>query len=182
MNTTNQPRRPAGTPAGGQWAPTAHDEVDIDLSPSRPRRGSEWGERDRTRLLTEKERDQVQAWRAVARRYRHGDCRREAHKVAPGCDIVCVSAHSRFTTEEAGSDLLRRPPWEKSYRRPTRDEDNAATNLMCKLVMHAVPKPEAAQPGPKDQPCDGKAGHPARDCRACAVESERQMLFSMYGR
>ena len=31
MNT-NQPRRPAGTPAGGQWAPTTHAEADIDLS------------------------------------------------------------------------------------------------------------------------------------------------------
>lgn len=28
-----QPRKPAGTPVGGQWAPTAHDEADIDLSP-----------------------------------------------------------------------------------------------------------------------------------------------------
>lgn len=32
MSTTNQPRKPAGTPVGGQWAPTAHDEADIDLS------------------------------------------------------------------------------------------------------------------------------------------------------
>ena len=31
MSNANQPRRPAGTPAGGQWAPTAHDEADVDL-------------------------------------------------------------------------------------------------------------------------------------------------------
>lgn len=30
--STNQPRKPAGTPAGGQWAPTTHAETDIDLS------------------------------------------------------------------------------------------------------------------------------------------------------
>ena len=30
--STNQPRRPAGTPAGGQWASAAHDEADIELS------------------------------------------------------------------------------------------------------------------------------------------------------
>ena len=30
--STNQPRKPAGTPVGGQWAPAAHTEADIDLS------------------------------------------------------------------------------------------------------------------------------------------------------
>lgn len=30
-----QPRKPAGTPVGGQFAPTAHDEDDIDLFPVR---------------------------------------------------------------------------------------------------------------------------------------------------
>jgi len=34
--TTNQPRKPAGTPAGGQWAPVAHDEPDVKLSPVTP--------------------------------------------------------------------------------------------------------------------------------------------------
>lgn len=29
--STNQPRRPAGTPAGGEWAPAGHDEADISL-------------------------------------------------------------------------------------------------------------------------------------------------------
>jgi len=29
--STNQPRRPAGVPVGGQWAPTSHDEADIEL-------------------------------------------------------------------------------------------------------------------------------------------------------
>ena len=29
--STNQPRKPAGTPASGQWAPTQHNEVDIVL-------------------------------------------------------------------------------------------------------------------------------------------------------
>ena len=29
--STNQPRKPAGTPVGGQWAPMGHAEVDIDL-------------------------------------------------------------------------------------------------------------------------------------------------------
>ncbi len=29
--STNQPRRPAGAPTGGQWAPAQHDEADIDL-------------------------------------------------------------------------------------------------------------------------------------------------------
>ena len=36
--STNQPRKPAGTPSGGQWAPAAHDEADIDLSPEQHRR------------------------------------------------------------------------------------------------------------------------------------------------
>ena len=31
MNS-NQPRKPAGTPAGGQWAPTAHAEPEIELA------------------------------------------------------------------------------------------------------------------------------------------------------
>jgi hypothetical protein len=30
-----QPRKPAGTPVGGQFAPTAYDEDDIDLFPVR---------------------------------------------------------------------------------------------------------------------------------------------------
>ena len=278
MSNTNQPRRPSGTPSGGQWAPTAHDEADIDLGgpgqasatddaalrmadsrevadriralpgearsqlakdaglfpgavltmgdvelyeqgqrlPMAPvlevasattetveqgedalrerhpdlfdddepddedQLWSGWDDGDRPRLLTLKESDQVKAWRAVASRYRHGDCGRESHKTAPGCDIVCVLTHSKFEGDEGANEALRKPPWEKSYRRPTTEESNAVTDLMCRLVMHVVPKPEAAQPGPKDQPCDGKAGHPARDCHACAVESERQMLFSMY--
>ena len=29
-----QPRKPAGVPTGGQWAPMSHDEADIDLLPS----------------------------------------------------------------------------------------------------------------------------------------------------
>ena len=33
--STSQPRKPAGTPAGGQWAPSAHAEADIGLSPKR---------------------------------------------------------------------------------------------------------------------------------------------------
>jgi hypothetical protein len=36
--STNQPRKPAGAPVGGQWAPVAHDEADIDLSPDEHRR------------------------------------------------------------------------------------------------------------------------------------------------
>ena len=32
--SANQPRKPAGTPAGGQWAPVAHDESDIELRPA----------------------------------------------------------------------------------------------------------------------------------------------------
>ncbi len=36
--STNQPRKPAGTPSGGQWAPATHDEADIDLSPEQHRR------------------------------------------------------------------------------------------------------------------------------------------------
>ena len=35
--STGQPRRPAGTPAGGQWAPSPHAEADIDLNPPGPR-------------------------------------------------------------------------------------------------------------------------------------------------
>ena len=31
MTGTRQPRRPPGTPEGGQWAPSAHDEADIPL-------------------------------------------------------------------------------------------------------------------------------------------------------
>lgn len=33
MSTRQQPRKPAGTPAGGQFAPTTHDEADIPLLP-----------------------------------------------------------------------------------------------------------------------------------------------------
>ena len=29
----DQPRRPAGTPAGGQWAPAAHSEPEVELAP-----------------------------------------------------------------------------------------------------------------------------------------------------
>jgi hypothetical protein len=29
--STNQPRKPAGTPVGGQWAPMAHAELDVEL-------------------------------------------------------------------------------------------------------------------------------------------------------
>jgi hypothetical protein len=36
MNT-DQPRRPAGTPAGGQGAPTAHNEPDVDLRSVTPK-------------------------------------------------------------------------------------------------------------------------------------------------
>lgn len=38
MGATTQPRRPAGTPTGGQWAPGRHDEDDIEL-PVGPRSG-----------------------------------------------------------------------------------------------------------------------------------------------
>jgi hypothetical protein len=31
--STNQPRKPAGTPVGGQFAPTTHAEAEIDLGP-----------------------------------------------------------------------------------------------------------------------------------------------------
>ena len=31
--STNQPRRPVGTPVGGQWAPSRHAEADVELSP-----------------------------------------------------------------------------------------------------------------------------------------------------
>ena len=37
--STGQPRRPAGTPTGGQWAPAQHAEADIDLGPPEPRAG-----------------------------------------------------------------------------------------------------------------------------------------------
>jgi hypothetical protein len=33
MGARQQPRKPAGTPVGGQFAPTAHDEADISLLP-----------------------------------------------------------------------------------------------------------------------------------------------------
>lgn len=164
MSENNQPRNPKGVPTGGQWRATRR--------PEGPSLANEPEDRDRTRVLTADERDRVREWRAVASRYRHGDCKREGHKLR-GCDIVCVAAHSRFQGDEGASQGLRRLPWEKSYRRRTTDEDNAVTDLMCRLVMHAVPKPV---------PCNGKQGHPASDCRACAVESERQMLFAMGGR
>ena len=32
--STNQPRKPFGTPAGGQWAPAQHAEADVDLGPA----------------------------------------------------------------------------------------------------------------------------------------------------
>ena len=36
--STNQPRKPAGAPTGGQWAPTSHDEADIDLKENQSHR------------------------------------------------------------------------------------------------------------------------------------------------
>jgi hypothetical protein len=99
---------------------------------------SGWEDGERPRRLTPGERDLVRAWRAVASRYRHGDCGREHHRTWPGCDIVCLTAHGRPTPDE--TELVKRPPWEKSYHRSTQDEDNAVTGLMCRLVMHAVPK------------------------------------------
>ena len=36
--STNQPRKPAGIPAGGQWAAMTHAESDVDLSPAQPLR------------------------------------------------------------------------------------------------------------------------------------------------
>lgn len=36
MSTKAQPRRPPGTPVGGQWAPTQHDEPDIALPQAVP--------------------------------------------------------------------------------------------------------------------------------------------------
>jgi hypothetical protein len=33
--SASQPRKPSGTPGGGQWAPSAHAEADIGLSPKR---------------------------------------------------------------------------------------------------------------------------------------------------
>jgi hypothetical protein len=86
----------------------------------------------------------------VAREYRHGDCGRKSHKTAPGCDIVCLSAHAKVSGDSV--DLTKRPPWEKSYRRPTIEGDNAATNLMCRLVMHAVPKPPGVADGGHAEP------------------------------
>ena len=133
-------------PAGGQWAPTAHDEADIDLAPAVARQSdlwSGWDDGDRPHRLTLAERDQVRAWRDVARGYRHGDCRRESHRTTIGCDIVCVAAHAKPLAE--GAHLTKHMPWEKSYRRPTTEKDNAVTDLMCRLVMHAVPKPHTAQ-------------------------------------
>ena len=32
--STNQPRKPPGTPAGGQWAPSQHIEADVDFGPT----------------------------------------------------------------------------------------------------------------------------------------------------
>jgi len=42
-------------------------------------------------------------------------------------------------------DQDKAKPWEKSYRRPTTEESNAVTDLMCRLVMHAVPKPGTSE-------------------------------------
>jgi len=36
MSTVNQPRRPAGQPTGGQWAPIGHDEPDVVLGKNEP--------------------------------------------------------------------------------------------------------------------------------------------------
>lgn len=32
--SSNQPRKPAGTPAGGRWAPATHAEAQVDLYPT----------------------------------------------------------------------------------------------------------------------------------------------------
>jgi len=51
--STNQPRKPAGIPTGGQWAPAAHDEPDISLRPSRPLKQIERGVWEITNTTTE---------------------------------------------------------------------------------------------------------------------------------
>lgn len=110
----------------------SHAESDVDLSAA-------WSIDNTRARLTQQERTQVRAWRTLASHYQHGDCGRDSHRLYPGCDIVCVSSHAKCDPELV--QLTKRPPWEKQYRRPTQDEDNAVTDLMCKLVMHAVPKP-----------------------------------------
>jgi hypothetical protein len=40
----NQPRRPAGTPSGGQWAPAAHDEADVEVLGEGLRGLKKWGD------------------------------------------------------------------------------------------------------------------------------------------
>ena len=42
---STQPLRPVGTPAGGQWAPTAHDEADLELAPKAVPRDYYWWHR-----------------------------------------------------------------------------------------------------------------------------------------
>lgn len=119
----------------------AHTEPDIDLeAPSTRNLWRGWDDGDRPRRLSTQERDRVRAWRALASTYKHGDCGRESHKTSPGCDIVCVTAHAKPLGDTV--ELTKRPPWEKSYKRSTQDEDNAVTDLMCSLVMHAVPRPQ----------------------------------------
>jgi hypothetical protein len=47
----DQPRRPAGTPAGGQWAPAAHSEPEVELrSPDSP---TTWADRNGQFVLSD---------------------------------------------------------------------------------------------------------------------------------
>jgi hypothetical protein len=55
--STNQPRKPAGTPSGGQWAPAQHAEIE-DIGLSSPaaiaaRRRANWGKLDSEHYYTD---------------------------------------------------------------------------------------------------------------------------------
>ena len=143
----NQPRQPKGVPVGGQWREMVRPEGTValrpDPRPEQPDLWHGWEDGDRPRRLTGPERDLVRAWRAVASHYRHGDCGRESHVPAPGCDIVCLTAHGRPPAgpgRDEVVELTTRPPWTRCSDRRTTAEDNAVVGLMCRLVMHAVPR------------------------------------------
>ena len=140
----NQPRLPKGVPTGGRWQAMTRPEATISLAPERQHLWRGWEDGERSRRLTDAERDLVRAWRRVASGYRHGDCGREGHETLPGCDIVCVSAHGKVPAGPAGAEVAGlikgRPPWTKSRERSD-PEENAVTSLLCQLVMHAVPPP-----------------------------------------
>ena len=81
--------------------------------------------------LTRAERDQVKAWREVARRYRHGGCGDPQH-ADRGCGIICLAVYGQ------GAARLQFPLRPTPPRRLPAD-NTVVTHLICSLILSAVP-------------------------------------------